>query len=147
MTFTAPLPFPEITSPKVKKGGRVSEVLMGGRFITFQRIFAGTVTFSSCVPPSERKVSGVARGLRWACMASAKRDRMAVNVDRSMAVSLSQGTEIPVIRRNRPAFRVAPGDYICRTLHAMPLFRNFTYWIDKRRWKYVFLLTTLELAP
>jgi len=24
--------------------------------------------------------------------------------------------------------------------------RNFTYWIDKRKWKYVFLLTTLELS-
>lgn len=29
---------------------------------------------------------------------------------------------------------------------AMPLHRNFTYWIDKRKWKYVFLLTTLELS-
>lgn len=28
----------------------------------------------------------------------------------------------------------------------MPLYRNFTYWIDKRRWKYVFLLATLELS-
>lgn len=28
----------------------------------------------------------------------------------------------------------------------MPLFRNFTYWIDKRRWKYIFLLATLELS-
>ena len=28
----------------------------------------------------------------------------------------------------------------------MPLHRNFTYWIDKRRWKYVFLLTMLELS-
>ena len=24
--------------------------------------------------------------------------------------------------------------------------RNFTYWIDKRKWKYVFLLLTLELS-
>jgi len=24
--------------------------------------------------------------------------------------------------------------------------RNFTYWIDKRGWKYVFLLATLELS-
>lgn len=24
--------------------------------------------------------------------------------------------------------------------------RNFTYWIDKRKWKYVFLLKTLELS-
>ena len=24
--------------------------------------------------------------------------------------------------------------------------RNFTYWIDKRKWKYVFLLTMLELS-
>jgi hypothetical protein len=28
----------------------------------------------------------------------------------------------------------------------MPLHRNFTYWIDKRAWKYVFLLKTLELS-
>jgi len=28
----------------------------------------------------------------------------------------------------------------------MPLKRNFTYWIDKRQWKYVFLLTTLQLS-
>jgi hypothetical protein len=28
----------------------------------------------------------------------------------------------------------------------MPLFRNFTYWIDKRKWKYVFLLKMLELS-
>lgn len=28
----------------------------------------------------------------------------------------------------------------------MPFFRNFTYWIDKRRWKYIFLLATLELS-
>lgn len=28
----------------------------------------------------------------------------------------------------------------------MTLHRNFTYWIDKRRWKYVFLLTTLALS-
>jgi hypothetical protein len=28
----------------------------------------------------------------------------------------------------------------------MPLHRNFTYWIDKRQWKYVFLLKTLELS-
>jgi hypothetical protein len=26
----------------------------------------------------------------------------------------------------------------------MTFFRNFTYWIDKRKWKYVFLLSTLE---
>jgi hypothetical protein len=24
--------------------------------------------------------------------------------------------------------------------------RNFTYWIDKRKWKYIFLLATLELS-
>jgi hypothetical protein len=29
----------------------------------------------------------------------------------------------------------------------MTFHRNFTYWIDKRKWKYVFLLTTLELSP
>jgi hypothetical protein len=28
----------------------------------------------------------------------------------------------------------------------MPLNRNFTYWIDKRKWKYIFLLATLELS-
>jgi hypothetical protein len=28
----------------------------------------------------------------------------------------------------------------------MPLHRNFTYWIDKRRWKYYFLMVALELA-
>jgi hypothetical protein len=28
----------------------------------------------------------------------------------------------------------------------MPFQRNFTYWIDKRAWKYVFLLKTLELS-
>jgi len=28
----------------------------------------------------------------------------------------------------------------------MPFFRNFTYWIDKREWKYIFLLATLELS-
>ena len=28
----------------------------------------------------------------------------------------------------------------------MPYFRNFTYWIDKRKWKYIFLLATLELT-
>jgi len=27
----------------------------------------------------------------------------------------------------------------------MPFNRNFTYWIDKRKWKYVFLLLSLEL--
>lgn len=25
----------------------------------------------------------------------------------------------------------------------MPFHRNFTYWIDKRRWKYYFLLLSL----
>ena len=28
----------------------------------------------------------------------------------------------------------------------MLLYRNFIYWIDKRKWKYVFLLKTLELS-
>ena len=28
----------------------------------------------------------------------------------------------------------------------MPFHRNFTYYIDKRKWKYVFLLKTLELT-
>lgn len=28
----------------------------------------------------------------------------------------------------------------------MPHYRNFLYWIDKRRWKYIFLLATLELS-
>lgn len=27
----------------------------------------------------------------------------------------------------------------------MPYFRNFTYHIDKRRWKYYFLLTALAM--
>jgi hypothetical protein len=26
----------------------------------------------------------------------------------------------------------------------MPFHRNFTYWIDKRRWKYYFLMVSLE---
>ena len=28
----------------------------------------------------------------------------------------------------------------------MPFHRNFIYWIDKRKWKYVFLLKMLELS-
>ncbi len=28
----------------------------------------------------------------------------------------------------------------------MPFHRNFTYYIDKRKWKYIFLLATLELS-
>ncbi len=28
----------------------------------------------------------------------------------------------------------------------MPFNRNFTYWIDKRKWKYIFLLASLELC-
>lgn len=28
----------------------------------------------------------------------------------------------------------------------MPFFRNFTYWIDKRNWKYYFLMVALEMA-
>ena len=28
----------------------------------------------------------------------------------------------------------------------MPFHRNFIYWIDKRKWKYIFLLATLELS-
>jgi len=28
----------------------------------------------------------------------------------------------------------------------MLFFRNFTYYIDKRKWKYIFLLATLELS-
>jgi hypothetical protein len=27
----------------------------------------------------------------------------------------------------------------------MPFHRNFTYWIDKRRWKYCFLLNALAM--
>jgi len=27
----------------------------------------------------------------------------------------------------------------------MPFHRNFTYWIDKRRWKYCFLLSALAM--
>jgi hypothetical protein len=29
----------------------------------------------------------------------------------------------------------------------MPFFRNFTYHIDKRNWKFYFLMLALELAP
>jgi hypothetical protein len=29
----------------------------------------------------------------------------------------------------------------------MPLHRNFTYWIDKRKWKYYFLMISLESVP
>lgn len=37
--------------------------------------------------------------------------------------------------------------YYCLTLNpVMPLHRNFIYWIDKRQWKYVFLLLMLELS-
>ncbi len=28
----------------------------------------------------------------------------------------------------------------------MPFHRNFTYYFDKRKWKYIFLLATLELS-
>ncbi len=28
----------------------------------------------------------------------------------------------------------------------MPFHRNFTYYIDKRNWKYVFLLASLDLC-
>jgi len=28
----------------------------------------------------------------------------------------------------------------------MPFHRNFTYWIDKRKWKYYFLMVSLELV-
>ena len=28
----------------------------------------------------------------------------------------------------------------------MPFHRNFTYYIDKRSWKYIFLLASLELC-
>lgn len=28
----------------------------------------------------------------------------------------------------------------------MPFHRNFTYYIDKRKWKYIFLLSTLQLS-
>jgi hypothetical protein len=31
-------------------------------------------------------------------------------------------------------------------ISAMPFHRNFTYWFDKRAWKYIFLLKTLELS-
>ncbi|WP_157558125.1 hypothetical protein [Niabella aurantiaca] len=27
----------------------------------------------------------------------------------------------------------------------MPYYRNFTYWIDKRHWKYCFLLASLAM--
>jgi len=29
---------------------------------------------------------------------------------------------------------------------SMPFFRNFTYWIDKRKWKYYFLMVSLVMA-
>jgi hypothetical protein len=28
----------------------------------------------------------------------------------------------------------------------MPFHRNFTYWIDKRNWKYYFLMVALEMG-
>lgn len=28
----------------------------------------------------------------------------------------------------------------------MPLYRNFIYWLDKRNWKYYFLLAALAMA-
>jgi len=28
----------------------------------------------------------------------------------------------------------------------MPFCRNFTYWIDKRNWKYYFLMVALEMG-
>jgi hypothetical protein len=28
----------------------------------------------------------------------------------------------------------------------MPYFRNFTYWIDKRNWKYYFLMVALAMG-
>jgi hypothetical protein len=31
------------------------------------------------------------------------------------------------------------------TIEHMPFHRNFTYWIDKRGWKYYFLVVALEL--
>ena len=31
------------------------------------------------------------------------------------------------------------------TIEHMPFHRNFTYWIDKRNWKYYFLVVALEL--
>jgi hypothetical protein len=27
----------------------------------------------------------------------------------------------------------------------MPYYRNFTWWIDKRRWKFIFLLASLAM--
>jgi len=36
--------------------------------------------------------------------------------------------------------------WICKGA-IMPYFRNFTYYIDKRRWKYYFLLATLAMDP
>ena len=41
-----------------------------------------------------------------------------------------------------PVSVVKKTHYICY----MPFHRNFTYWIDKRKWKYVFILATLELS-
>ncbi|WP_207496851.1 hypothetical protein [Aridibaculum aurantiacum] len=45
------------------------------------------------------------------------------------------------------AISIIPGDiitFIKETDCLMPLYRNFTYWIDKRRWKYYFLLQALN---
>ncbi|MBI2283585.1 MAG: hypothetical protein HYU71_07750 [Bacteroidetes bacterium] len=35
---------------------------------------------------------------------------------------------------------------LSHTIAAMPYHRNFTYWIDKRVWKYYFLMLSLQLS-
>ncbi|MGN6420151.1 MAG: hypothetical protein ACTHMC_21770 [Pseudobacter sp.] len=40
---------------------------------------------------------------------------------------------------------VTKGCIFSQRLKVMPYFRNFTYWIDKRRWKYYFLMVSLEM--
>ncbi|MCA6451366.1 MAG: hypothetical protein IM584_00535 [Chitinophagaceae bacterium] len=35
---------------------------------------------------------------------------------------------------------------LLNTIAVMPYHRNFTYWIDKRVWKYYFLMLSLQLS-
>ena len=44
---------------------------------------------------------------------------------------------IQAVKYRFPTFKVS-SDY-------MPFNRNFTYWIDKRKWKYYFLIIAIEL--
>lgn len=45
-----------------------------------------------------------------------------------------------------PKFGVRNGFTNFNHYWIMPFHRNFTYYIDKRKWKYIFLLATLELS-